>query len=132
MFRTSRARPVLALLGLMVVGVLTAFSLAYAQTSTVTKSAGSTAVLAWLAPVANTDGTPIATGTPITYTVYSGTTKAVTGLTALTWTTGPLTVGTPCWAVTATEAGVESAQSTQVCITVVAPTPNPPAGLTVH
>lgn len=121
--------------GILLAAVLACLCIAsdYAQAqTTASKSAGSTAVLTWQAPVSNTDGTPIAAGSTITYSVYQGATKVATGLTVLTFTSAPLAVGNVCWTVTDTIGGIESAQSPQVCVAVVAPTPNPPAGLTVH
>lgn len=108
-----------------------ALGIAEAQT-TITKGVGSTAVIGWTAPVAFTDGTPIVAGTVVTYTVYQGTTKIATNLTATTFTTQPLTAGQQCFAVSDTVAGQESAQTAQVCITVQQAAPNPPTGLTVR
>lgn len=123
------------MLASMLAGLSVLCSLAEAQSANLSKSVGSTAVLGWTAPVANTDGTPISG--PITYTVYllsgSTSTPVAANLTTNMWTTPALaTVGTICWDVTATVAGKESVATSPICVSVVAPTPNPPTGLTVH
>lgn len=103
---------------------------ALAQTAGV-KTPGQTEVLNWNAPTGVVGGGAIA-GT-LTYNVYlvGNATPIATGLLATTFTTAPLTAGTPCWDVTAVLNGVESAPSAQFCATVQA-APNPPTGLTGH
>lgn len=123
-------------------------SVALAQSSSVTKTVGQTATLAWTAPTAYTNGTSIASGTSITYNVYGATeaagascpangtplaTSITTGLTTTTYTTTAFTAaGVQCYAVAAEIAGVQSAQSNIVTVTVAEPTPNPPGTLTVQ
>jgi hypothetical protein len=92
------------------------------------------ALLTWSATTANTDGSPALN---ITYNVYQGLSgklsKSVSGVNALTATiTTGLTRGvTECFAVTAVEAGVESAQSAQACAAIGIATPLTPTSVTV-
>ena len=101
----------------------------------VAKATPPQAALSWVAPTANTDGTPI-TGT-ITYNIYQGLTGAlvkvqsnVTGL-AATITTGLTGGTTQCFAVTAVVASQESAQSAPACAAIPLSTPNAPTTVTV-
>ena len=93
------------------------------------------AVVSWTAVTTNTDGSAVTQ--PITYNLYQGLTGALakiqSGLSVLTLTiTAGLTVGTSqCFAVTAVEAGVESAQSPQACTAIQNPTPGSPSQVTV-
>lgn len=94
------------------------------------------AVLAWTAPVSNTDGSAIAGA--VTYNIYQGLTgslvrvqSAVTA-SSVTITTG-LTPGTSqCFAVTAVVGGIEGAQSNAACKAIPFPIPNAPTNLTVN
>lgn len=78
------------------------------------------AVLSWVAPTTNTDGTPI-TGT-LTYNVYQGLSPTITGLPD---------GATVYFTVTAVEGGVESAKSNVVSKVFPPATPDAPSGLTV-
>jgi hypothetical protein len=96
------------------------------------QSTPNTAILTWLAPTLNTDGTAIAG--PITYNVYqtpcgaaSGGTKIASNLTALTYTeTGFADGATECFNITAVAAGQESAYSNQGAKTFPAGVPVSP------
>lgn len=118
---------------------------ALAQSASVNKLTGQTATVSWTAPTTNTNGTAIASA--LTYNIYScpsGTaagaaasscTQVTSGLTALTYTTAAFTTaGTFNYAVTAVEAGQESAISNLVSAVVTAPPPipGPPAGVTIQ
>jgi len=86
-----------------------------------------TATLNWTAPTTNTDGSPI-TGA-LTYRVYGalqGSTKALIGTGISPYVHTQVPTGTFCYAVTAVVAGIESAQTPEVCRVIPAPTPNPP------
>lgn len=95
------------------------------------------ASLSWTAPTANTDGSAI-TGS-LTYNIYQGASGALGATpvqTGITTTSATITAGlsagaTVCFAVTAVEGGVESAQSAQACKTFPKPVPVSPTGLTV-
>jgi hypothetical protein len=84
--------------------------------------------LAWNATTQNTDGTPVKT--PVTYTVYEGTTArctttaVVAGLTALS-------VGAHTWTVTAKTSDGESAKSNAATKTILPAPPNAPTNLQV-
>ena len=98
----------------------------------ITKPAGASVTVSWVAPTTYTDGTPL-TGA-ITYNLYlmnqSTTTPYVTGITSTSSLRSGLSAGTKCYAVTAVVNGVESAQSESVAVMVTA-APSPPTGLTV-
>jgi hypothetical protein len=92
--------------------------------------------LTWQPPTSYTDGTPIASGTAITYNIYGALQgellqQLATGVTATTATRTSVDPGVRCYAVSAVVAGVESAQTAPVCATVAPPVANPPNGLTV-
>lgn len=99
--------------------------------------AAPTAVVTWAAPTVNTDGSTI-TAT-LAYNLYQGLqsagtlTKVASSIAGLTVSvTAGLTPGsTQCFAVTAIEAGVESAQSNKACATIALPTPGVPSQITV-
>lgn len=100
-----------------------------------TTASGQNLTLKWVAPTTYVTGAAIASGTAITYNVYGapqGQTLAQlqTGVTALTNTQSNVPYGTQCYAVSATVAGVESAQTTPACVTLNPPA-TPPSGLTV-
>lgn len=86
-----------------------------------TSGVAPTATLTFVAPTTNTDGTPIAT--PLTYTLYQGTTsggeiQAATGITGspITLNTGLADSATYYWYITVTDAhGTKSANSNEVC-----------------
>ncbi len=86
-----------------------------------------TAMLTWVAPTQNTDGSAIVGA--IHYRVYKGTQGQVikpqiaSGLTALTYTVTGINGGTACFNVTAVVAGIVSAPSNEACKTFV---PNAP------
>jgi hypothetical protein len=99
-----------------------------------TTACAATAALSWTGPTLNTDGSPVTT---LTYNIYQGLTGALvkvqSGVTTATATiTAGLTPGTTqCFAVTAVEAGQESAQSTTACAAIPLPTPGVPTQITV-
>jgi hypothetical protein len=105
--------------------------------ATVAFAAGPTTILTWIAPTVNMDGSPV-TGT-ITYNVYSGpttttlaavpTTTSITGLTTTVLGTAGTTL---CFAVTAVNAGQESAKSNVVCKVFAASIPAAPTNLTIQ
>jgi hypothetical protein len=88
------------------------------------------ATLSWTAPTTNTDGSPIAT--PLTYTLYQGTTSGgevsvATGITATTDTinTGLADSATYYFEVVVVDAhGNQSAKSNEVCKVFPAGVPN--------
>src|SRR6266404_1769231 len=95
-----------------------------------------TAAVSWTPPIVNTDGSTIPTGV-LTYNLYQGLTGAMVkvqsalAITAVTVTTG-LTAGTTqCFAVTAIEGGVESAQSVSACAAIPLPVPGVATQITV-
>lgn len=118
---------------LKIVAALTA--LIFAGCVTAQAQAAPSAALSYTAPATNTDGSAIS-GT-LTYNIYQGLTgalvkvqSAVTGL-SVTITTG-LTAGTTqCFAVTAVEGGVESAQSNTACVAIPKPIPGVPTQVTI-
>ena len=129
---------------LAILCVLCALGIASAQSTSstsVAKTLGQSATVAWVAPTTYVTGVPIASGTAITYSVYSaqqapGTscaassfgTATVTGLTATSYVTPTYTAGgVYCYDVTDTVAGTESAPSNIVSATVSTPVPNAPA-----
>lgn len=86
-----------------------------------------TATVTFTRPTAYVDGTPIATGTTVTYNVYQGargsTSKARVATitaTATTINTG-LQPGETCWQISAVANGVESALSNEACKTFAWP-----------
>jgi hypothetical protein len=97
-----------------------------------TVETGSTVTFAWKAPTANKDNSAI-TGT-LTYNVYgvtaTGSSSLQTGITGTTNQRTNLAAGTSCYAFTAVENGIESAQTAPVCVAAVAG-PNPPTSITV-
>lgn len=99
------------------------FRLAAAVTTT---PSGSTVTLSWVAPATYTTGAAIPAGTAITYTVYGalcGSPKQVVGTSTTTSSVRTnVNPGTQCWQVTATIAGLESAQSNEASAVI-----NPPA-----
>jgi hypothetical protein len=107
---------------LLALALLLASLAAHAQTC-VSGAAGTapSATLTFTAPTLNTDGSPIAT--PLTYTLFQGSsaatlTQAATGLTSspIVVTTGLLDGSTYYWALTVKDAkGTSSAQSNVVC-----------------
>lgn len=111
-------RLLVALIGLLV----TLPALAQAATCvTGTAGAAPSATLTFTAPTLNTDGTAVAT--PLTYTLFEGTTsggekQVATGLTGspVTVTTGLVAGTTYYFTITVTDAnGSVSAQSNEVC-----------------
>lgn len=103
-------------------------------------AAAPTATVTWGAPTANTDGSAI-TGA-ITYTVYMGgagvsplTTiaQSATPSTKTVISTGLVAGTTVCFAVKATVAAIDSAQTAPVCLALAATTltPSPPSKVTV-
>jgi hypothetical protein len=114
--------------------ILTAFFLALCCGLALAASTES-ASLVWTAPTANTDGSAI-TAT-LTYNIYQGPSgalvkvqSAVSGTTA-TVTSGLTAGSVQCFAVTAIENGVESAQSNSACVTIPSPSPAAPTNLTI-
>lgn len=98
------------------------------------QAAGPSATVTWTAPTTNTNGTPVST---LTYNLYQGLSGALAKVqsgiatTTLVVTTG-LTVGTTqCFAVTAVEGGVESAQSNVACSMIALPTPGAPSQVVI-
>ena len=97
----------------------------------------SSAVLVWIAPTADTNGAKITV--PLVYNVYRGASATelvkLTQVTGLTYTdpAGSTTPTTYYYAVTAVQAGQESAMSQVVSATIEAPTliPSPPTAVTV-
>jgi hypothetical protein len=91
----------------------------------------STANFNWTAPALNTDGSQV-TGV-VTYNVYQGAlgalVKVQSGITGLSVSvTAGITPGSQqCFAVSATENGVESAPSQAACVTVPLPMPGAPS-----
>jgi hypothetical protein len=92
----------------------------------------------WTAPTTNTDGSAITQ--TLNYNLYqaacgSALVKVQSGIAGLTTTItkGMIPGTTQCFALTAlnTTTGMESAQTSQVQVTVPQPTPNAPGGLTV-
>jgi hypothetical protein len=98
----------------------------------------STAVLTWIAPTLNTDGSKITA--PLTFNVYRGSSAAnltkLTNVSALTYTdnAGSATPVTYFYAITAVEAGAESVDSGVVSKTIAAAalTPGAPTGAAAH
>lgn len=119
---------------------LVSFS-AYAQpmcpiATTTPTAARDEARLTWVAPTTNTDGSAI--GSPITYRVYRSSGAGSTSF-AVQCQTSQVSasllaqpVGVQNYRVTATVATIESAPSNVASKTIAAPTPNPPASLTVQ
>lgn len=120
-------------------------TVALAQTTgtSVSKSVGQTSVVTWAATTTYVGGTAIPSGTAVTYNVYESqqangacsytSSPAVTGVTALTWTTPAYTSpGVYCYAVSAVAGGMESALSSSVTATVTNPVPNGVSGLQIH
>jgi hypothetical protein len=96
-------------------------------------SMAATLTLSWTAPTANTDGTAVST---LTYNVYQGSTCSAlvliqSSVGVPTYIIPGVAAGPYCFAVTAVENGVESAQSSAVSFTVKPPTPLAPTKLTV-
>lgn len=123
----------LALLGIaaaLTAAVLTACSIAYAQSMTAT--------LNWTAPTAYTNGTAIPSGTAITYNVYRGAasgaeTLLTSGVTADTYVDSAVSPGaTYYYEITAVIDGQESAKSNEASKTFAPLVPAAPAGLTVQ
>ena len=107
--------------------------LAFLALMPIAASAG-TATLTWTAPTQYTNGTAITA--PITYRVYRGNCGAAKTLlaspSAATYVDSTAPDGSNLgYAVTAVVAGVESAQTAEVCKAFPLPVPNPPANLTV-
>lgn len=94
---------------------------------------GSSATFNWAAPTTNTDGTPIATATPVTYSIYSvsgpNPVLLLSGITGTSTTRTNLSAGTPCYAITATAGGAESTLSSTIAL-LVAEVPGPPKTVT--
>jgi hypothetical protein len=93
-----------------------------------------TATLTWTAPTQYTNGTAIAA--PITYRVYRGNCGAAKTLlaspAAATYVDSTAPNGSNLgYTVSAVVAGVESAQTTEMCKVFPLPVPNPPTNLTV-
>lgn len=94
--------------------------------------------LSWAAPTSFTNGTAIPASSVITYNVYGANQGSPlvllqSGITSLTNVRTNVDVGSKCYSVTDTVAGVESAQVSQICVTVAAappPQPNAPTNLT--
>jgi hypothetical protein len=97
-----------------------------------TVKTGGSITLSWVAPIANTDGSAIS-GT-LSYNLYTvtatGSTSLQTGITGLTNQRTNLNAGTPCYALTAVENGIESSPTNPVCVTVTAG-PNAPTSISV-
>lgn len=115
---------------------------ASAQTASVSKTVGGTAVLSWTAPTQYTNGTNIAAGVVVTFNVYesnastcatfapSAASLSASNLSATTWTTPAFSAaGSYCYETTALVAGVESAPSNAVSVTVTNAIPKAPANL---
>lgn len=99
-----------------------------------TPSSPTTASYTWSAPSVNTDGSAIAPGT-LSYGVFEGPAGALVRVSPpLAGQTFGMSGGpelfipglTYCFAVTAIENGVESAQSAQACVKIPLPTPSEP------
>ena len=125
-------KKLIAVIAAAIITALTGVALAATGTGTATWT--------WSAPLAYTDGTPIASGTAITYNQYLGTagpgseasTASQTGITALTVQTSGYSAGmTVCAQITAVIGGKESVKSNEACKTFPA-IPNPPSNLTVQ
>lgn len=96
-----------------------------------------TATINWVAPTQYTNNQAIPAGTAITYRVYGGRQgqpkTAIGSTVALTYTHATAPNGeTWCYAVTASVASVESAQTTEVCKAIPPLVPNPPTIVTVE
>lgn len=118
---------------------------ASAQTAITTKSVGQTAVLSWIAPTQYTNGASFASGVVVSYNVYessaspciaftpSSTALIASSVSNPSFTIAPYTaVGSYCYEVTAMVAGVESAPSNVVGVSVSAAIPKAPANLTAQ
>lgn len=117
--------------------ILLLASVAQAQTSC-PKISDNKAHVCWGAVTAYTDGSSVASGTVVTYTVQrqSGATWAnETATTATDWISAVLTPGTYTYRVTATIAGMTSVPSNTASRDSVNPTPNAPViiiAATIH
>jgi len=98
----------------------------------ITVGQGGSVTLRWTAPIKRSDGSAI-TGA-LTYNLYEVTSTSgsllQSGITTTSNVQQKLSSGTPCDALIAVEAGVESVQSAPVCVQVNAP-PGVPTGFTV-
>ncbi len=107
-----------------------------APTVALTKKAGDTVTVYWIAPSTYSDGSALGTAPSITYTVYSAAPGAawkpagVTAAGVLTWTSPPLLKGSTCYAVTDSVSALESVASAAVCIGVGVAA-NPPGAVGV-
>ncbi len=99
---------------------------------TFTVPAGSNITLTWVAPTKNADGSAIA-GT-VTYNLYSlvgaNPVLLLSGITTTNTVRSNLSIGQPCYAVTASVAGIESASLSNTASVNVVSTPLPPTGVT--
>ena len=133
-----------AILSVAVVAALSLCSRAYGQTAIVSKPLGSTAALTWVAPTQFVDGSTIPASDAVVFDVYQSNTSPCTSfapsigtriasnLSVAAFTTPAFSVaGSYCFETTALVAGVESAASNAVAVTVAAPIPKSPANLTV-
>ena len=110
--------------GVLFLAVVLAFcgTIAHAQTPR-------TATITFTRPAQYTDGTPIASGTALSYNVYQGakgsTSKPKVGTITSTATTisSGLQPGETCWQVSTVANGVESALSNEACKTFAFPAP---------
>jgi hypothetical protein len=87
-----------------------------------------TATITFTAPTKYVDGTPIATGTAISYRIYQRPHGAAKTMVAqISETTATIDTGLPpgkiCWEVTAVANGVESARSNEACKSFAWPAP---------
>ena len=97
-----------------------------------TIAAGSNITLTWIAPTKNADGSAIS-GT-VTYNLYNvggpNPLSLLTGISTTNTVRTNLSVGTPCYAVTAVVNGIESATLSNTASVALVSTPLPPTGVT--
>jgi hypothetical protein len=123
-----------ALAAILVVALV---SVAYAQTTlpspAISVGQGDSVTFTWVAPTKRSDGTAL-TGA-LSYNLYSvtatGSSLLQAGITGTSNIRQNLNVGTPCYSLTAVEAGGgESAQTPPICVQIVSK-PALPTGWTV-
>jgi hypothetical protein len=99
---------------------------------TFTVPAGANITVTWIAPTKSADGSAIS-GT-LTYNLYSlagpNPVQILAGITGTSTVRTNLSVGTPCYAVTSSVSGVESATLSNTASVNVISTPLPPTGVT--
>lgn len=99
---------------------------------TFTVPAGANITLTWIAPTKNADGSAI-TGA-LTYNLYSvggaNPVLLLSGISTTNTVRTNLSIGTPCYAVTSTVNGIESAALSNTASVNVVSTPLPPTGVT--